>query len=296
MVALKASLLRTPGAQALRAQIHLQTGLAPRRPLGYSIRAAATDNEVGKYHTIDLDGAKPVSQMTLGEKEQAFLEAMSAYYIGGKPEISDAEFDLLKDELLWNGSKVAILSSNEKKFLEAVLSFNKGKPIMSNDDFDQLKVALKKENSMVTAAGPRCSIRSRKMYSDASVDYLRLVVLNIPAAITVLLGLFSIDDLTGFEVTKLIELPEPYGIVFVWGFVLPVVYILSNAITSLVFKDALVLKAECPSCGTESFSYFGDILTVSGSRVTNTVECPNCKSKLVFDADKRSVEVAPKAA
>lgn len=52
MVALKASLLRTPGAQALRAQIHLQTGLAPRRPLGYSIRAAATDNEVGKYHTL----------------------------------------------------------------------------------------------------------------------------------------------------------------------------------------------------------------------------------------------------
>jgi hypothetical protein len=231
--------------------------------------------------------------MTLGEKEQAFLEAMSAYYIGGKPEISDAEFDLLKDELLWNGSKVAVLSASEQKFLEAVLSFNKGKPIMTNEEFDQLKVTLKKENSMVTAAGPRCSIRSRKMYSDASVDYLRLVALNIPAAITVLLGLFSIDDLTGFEVTKLIELPEPFGIVFVWGFVLPVVYILSNAITGLVFKDALVLKAECPSCGTESFSYFGDILTVSGSRVTNTVECANCKAKLVFDAEKRSVEVAP---
>ena len=218
---------------------------------------------------------------------------LQAYYIGGKPEITDAEFDLLKDELLWNGSKVAVLSKNEQKFLEAVLSFNKGKPIMTNQEFDQLKVALKKENSMVTAEGPRCSIRSRKMYSDASVDYLRLVALNIPAAITVLLGLFSIDDLTGFEVTKLIELPEPYGIVFVWGFVLPVVYILSNAITSLVFKDALVLKAKCPSCGTESFSYFGDILTVSGSRVTNTVECANCKAKLVFDADKRSVEVTP---
>jgi len=164
---------------------------------------------------------------------------------------------------------------------------------MSNDEFDQLKVALKKEDSMVTAAGPRCSIRSRKMYSDASVDYLRLVGLNIPAAITVLLGLFSIDDLTGFEVTRLLELPEPYGIVFLWGIVLPAVYILSNAITSLVFKDALVLKAECPNCGTKSYSYFGDILTVSGSRVTNTVECAECKSKLVFDADKRSVEVVP---
>ena len=33
----------------------------------------------------------------------------------------------------------------------------------------------------------------------------------------VLGGLFSIDDLTGFEITKLVELPEPYGIIIVWG-------------------------------------------------------------------------------
>lgn len=262
--------------------------------------------------------------MTLGEKEQAFLEALSvrepvspfpsthlapnpsptpshhlfpplpqAFYYEGKPELTDAEFDLLKDELLWSGSKVAILSSNEKRFLEAVKGYNRGKPIMSNEEFDNLKYQLRKDNSMVTAEGPRCSLRTRKMYSDATVDYLRLVGLNIPAAVSVLLGLFSIDDLTGFEVTKLLELPEPFGIIVVWGFVLPVVYILSNAITNLVFKDALVLKAECPSCGTEAFSYFGDILTVSGSRSENVVECSNCKSKLLFDVAKRQAVVVP---
>jgi hypothetical protein len=31
----------------------------------------------------------------------------------------DEEFDLLKEELLWNGSKVAVLDSNEQRFLEA---------------------------------------------------------------------------------------------------------------------------------------------------------------------------------
>lgn len=207
--------------------------------------------------------------------------------------MSDVEFDLLKDELLWSGSKVAILSTNEKRFLEASMAYNAGKPILSNKEYDDLKATLRKENSVVTAEGPRCSLRTRKMYSDAQVDYLRLVGLNIPAAVSVLLGLFSIDDLTGFEVTRLLELPEPFGIIVVWGVVLPVVYILSNAITSLVFKDALVLKAECPSCGTESYSYFGDILTVSGSRSTNAVVCPNCKAKLVFDADKREVVATP---
>ena len=51
MVALKASLLRTTGTQALRAQIHRQSGLVARRPLASTIRAAATENDVGKYHT-----------------------------------------------------------------------------------------------------------------------------------------------------------------------------------------------------------------------------------------------------
>lgn len=66
---------------------------------------------------------------------------------------------------------------------------------------------------MVTARGPRCSISTRKLSSDASVDYLKLTLINLPAALVVLGGVFSIDDLTGFEITKLVELPSPWGIV-----------------------------------------------------------------------------------
>lgn len=35
--------------------------------------------------------------------------ALQAYYNDGKPTISDTEFDNLKDELVWEGSKVAVL-------------------------------------------------------------------------------------------------------------------------------------------------------------------------------------------
>jgi hypothetical protein len=45
--------------------------------------------------------------------------------------------------------------------------------------------------------GPRCSLRSKKMYSDAYPDYLRMTALNVPAALLVLGVLFSIDDITG---------------------------------------------------------------------------------------------------
>lgn len=57
-----------------------------------------------------------------------------------------------------------------------------------------------------------------------------------------LVVLFSIDDLTGFEITKLVELPEPFGIFVVWGFVLPLTYIVSSSLTNLVLKDFLILK------------------------------------------------------
>ena len=238
-----------------------------------------------------MDGRKPVSQMTLGEKEQTFLEALSAFYFDGTPQITDEEFDLLKDELIWSGSKVAVLTKNEMKFMEATLAYNAGKPIMSDAEYGELKKQLKQEGSAVTFQGARCSIRSKKMYSDATVDYIRMITLNVPAALLVLVSLFAIDDLTGFEVTSLMELPEPFGIIVVWGFVLPAVYVVSTAITNLVFKDALVLKAQCPACGTENFTYFGDILTVSGNKDANVVECPECKSKLRFSADTREVVV-----
>ena len=56
-------------------------------------------------------------------------------------------------------------------------------------------------------------------------------------------ALFSIDDLTGFEITKAVELPEPYGIIVLWGLVLPALFIFASALTQLAFKDALILKA-----------------------------------------------------
>ena len=55
--------------------------------------------------------------------------------------------------------------------------------------------------------------------------------------------LFSVDDLTGFEITYLLELPQPWGIFVVWGLVLPLVYIVSSSLTNLVLRDFLILKA-----------------------------------------------------
>lgn len=66
---------------------------------------------------------------------------------------------------------------------------------------------------------------------------------------------------TGFEVTSLIELPPPGGIIALWAVVLPTLYLLSTSITNLVLRDHTILKGPCPNCGTDNFTYFGDIFT-----------------------------------
>lgn len=248
---------------------------------------------VADYCSLDAAGKRVKKNRSLGEMEQEFLDALSSYYFEGKAAISDAEFDLLKEELLWAGSKVVVLDSDEQRFLEAVRSWATGHPIMSDEEFDQLRTTLRTQGSVVAAQGPRCSLRTKKMYSDASPDYLRMTALNIPAALLVLGLVFSIDDLTGFEITSLIELPPPYGIVALWGFILPVLYLLSSSITNLVLRDGLILKGPCPSCGTQNFTYFGDIFNVAGSRGSNTVECgnPSCRADLTFDYNKRVIVV-----
>ena len=63
----------------------------------------------------------------------------------------------------------------------------------------------------------------------------------------VLLFLFAVDDYTGFEITQLLELPQPWSIIVVWGLVLPLVFLAASALTNLVLKDGLILKVD-PGC------------------------------------------------
>lgn len=269
---------RSRGSIVLRAQAEQGTGVKE------------VDENILEFCSLDGKGGR-ATKKSLGEKEAEFLDALRSFYYDGSANMSNEEFDLLKEELIWEGSKVAVLSSDEKRFMEASMAYADGKPILSDAEFDDLKSRLKKANSDITVQGPRCSLRSKKMYSDATPDYLKMTLLNLPAAVGVLGVVFAIDFLTDFEVTKLIELPEPYGVIALWGLVMPTVLVLALSITQAVFKDSLILKAPCPSCGTENQSFFGEILTVAGNRGSNTVDCPNCKSKLVFNEDTRLVTV-----
>lgn len=223
------------------------------------------------------------------------LQALQGYYFDGDMKMTDVEFENLKDELLWSGSQVAILSSTEQRFLEAMMAYSRGKPILDDDEFDELKGKLKASGSIVVQAGPRCSIRSRRVYSDAEPDYFKMTLINVPATLIVLGVIFSIDDLTGFEITKAIELPQPYSLLFLWGLVFPLIFVTASSITAAILPDNLILKADCPNCGANNQAYFGGIFNVAGNTKSATVECQNCLADLEFDNIKREVVVVTSA-
>jgi hypothetical protein len=57
--------------------------------------------------------------------------------------MSNEEFDNLKEELMWEGSSVVMLSPDEQRLLEASMAYVAGNPIMTDAEFDELKLRLR---------------------------------------------------------------------------------------------------------------------------------------------------------
>ncbi|XVF10712.1 hypothetical protein REPUB_Repub07fG0206000 [Reevesia pubescens] len=245
------------------------------------------DSKILPYCSLD----KKDQKKSLGEMEQEFLQALQAFYYEGKAIMSNEEFDNLKEELMWEGSSVVMLSSDEQKFMEASMAYVSGKQILTDEEFDDLKLRLKIEGSEIVVEGPRCSLRSRKVYSDLSVDYVKMFLLNVPATVVALGLFFFLDDLTGFEITYLLELPEPFSFIFTWFAAVPVIVWLAQSLTKAVVKDFLILKGPCPNCGTENVSFFGTILSISSGGTTNTLKCSNCETPLEYNSKTRLITV-----
>ncbi|XVF51592.1 hypothetical protein PTKIN_Ptkin04bG0196500 [Pterospermum kingtungense] len=267
------------------------------RPRLFLLPIKATADQQGKVEEDEVVDGKILpycsldkkEKKSLGEMEQEFLQALQAFYYEGKAIMSNEEFDNLKEELMWEGSSVVMLSSDEQKFLEASIAYVSGKPLLSDREFDELKLRLKMEGSEIVVEGPRCSLRTRKVYSDLSVDYLKMLLLNVPATVVALGLFFFLDDLTGFEITYLLELPEPLGFIFTWFAAVPLIVWSAQSLTKVVVKDFLILKGLCPNCGTENVSFFGTILSISSGGTTNTLKCSNCGTPLEYNSKTRLI-------
>jgi len=206
------SSLRTTGLTRLYAEDEI-TSDSSAKTLTSGRKEIAYDEISGRFFETDIeepcipedeycvvdDKTGELVRLTLEEKERIFLDALQSYYVSGRELLNDSEFDLLKEDLAWNGSPVAVLNRKEAKYLAAMQAYLKGDPIISDSEFDTLKKELKEEGSnFAVDTEPKCYIDTGVCKVTLQEDFFRTNLLYLPvgAILSVLwLGL-------GFEVIE----------------------------------------------------------------------------------------------
>lgn len=237
-----------------------------------------------EFCTVDEDTGNKI-RLTMAEKERIFLDALQSYYATGRQVLSDEDFDLLKEDLQWNGSSVVAVNRQESKYLAAMQAYLKGEPIMNDVEFDELKTELKETGSKLAVdTEPKCYIDTGVCKVTLTEDKFRSNLLYLPAGLTlsvVWLGL-------AFEIIEPFIRVNPI-ILFALG--LPLIINGSKKITEeFIFTNKFIAYGPCPSCEYENRVYFGDILGVEGFSDEANVKCPNCKT--VFTVQRKTLRAS----
>ena len=203
--------------------------------------------------------------------------------------LNDNDFDLLKEDLEWNGSPLVTMNRNEAKYLAAVEAYLKGEPILSDSEFDSLKQELKDSGSKFAVdTEPKCYIDTGVCKVTLQEDKFRSNLLYLPAGsiLTVLwLGL-------GFEFIEPIIRLNPIILTLLGA---PWIYTGAKLFTeSVLFENLFVAYGPCPSCEYENRVFFGNILGVEGFSTQADVKCPNCKTQFSVQRETLRASTVPK--
>jgi len=241
-----------------------------------------------EYCVLD-EATGQMIRLTLVEKERIFLDALQSYYASGRQMLKDEEFDLLKEDLSWNGSPLVQMNRNEAKYLAAMQAYINDKPIMSDGEFDTLKQTLKDEKSpFAVSTEPKCYIDTGICTVTMKDDNFRNNLLYLPAGLVlsiVWLGL-------GFEIIEPLIRLNPL-LLFALGS--PLIYRGAKTITDeFIFPNNRIVYGPCPSCEAENRVFFGDILTVEGFSDVAQVKCPNCKTQFSVQRNTLRASTVPK--
>lgn len=264
----------------------------------------AFDEKTGRFYETSLDGecvpeegeycavdqkTGDLIKLTVEEKERIFLDALQSYYINGRQLLDDAEFDLLKEDLQWNGSQVITLNRDEAKYLAAVQAYLKGEPMMNDSEFDALKKLLKEDGSkFAVSKEPKCYIDTGICTVTLAEDKFRNNLLYLPAGLV----LFTLWLGFSFEVIEPFIRLNPLILIALGAYP---IYAGTNFITEdLIFTNKKIAFGPCPSCEAPNRVYFGDILGVKGHGDIAQVKCPKCKQNFKVQRATLRASTLPK--
>lgn len=264
------------------------------KEVGYNEETGKFSSEVAEecvpedeYCVLDKKSGKFI-RLTVAEKERIFLDALQSYYASGRQLLPDDEFDLLKEDLSWNGSKLVQMNRNEAKYLSSMEAYLKGNPILSDIEFDALKATLKEEKSQfAVSTEPKCYIDTGICTVTMQEDNFRNNLLYLPVG--AILSIFWLG--LGFEIIEPFIRINPLFLIL---FGAPLIYAGTKGITNdYVFKNGKIVYGPCPSCEVENRIYFGDILGIEGFSDIASLKCPTCKVKFDVQRDTMRASTLP---
>lgn len=229
---------------------------------------------ISEFCLIDPDTKEKIL-LTREEKERIFLEAIQSYYYSGKSNLPDDQFDRLREDLVWEGSVLVTLNRQETLFMNAMVAYKNGKPILSDKEFDELKLSLKQTGSKIAVG------MEPTYYKDSGVskvtwirDEIRTASLYVPAAL--FLSILYLELV--YEIPFVRDFFKPLLLLLLGGYP---IYKGSRYITeNFLFREPLVARGPCPKCNVENKVFFGDVLGVEGATDECDIKCTNCKSAL----------------
>jgi len=210
---------------------------------------------VVEFMGVDSMG-NPVT-LTLAAREKLYLDATALYHLDGSQLISNDDYDQLKNDLAFEGSKVGLMNRDEIKFMVAASRYAEGKPIMSDSEFDNLRRKLKAANSKaVVHEMPVCKIDSQVCKADLEKDNTKNFVLYLPALIVSAITVSEISFLAAGSYSEG-GLSPTVSLLINSPFIAGLTYAITNF---LLFQKPMVVVTKCPRCQTEQPIFFGTLM------------------------------------
>ena len=214
---------------------------------------------------MGLDESGASVKLELDEKEKLYLECLDSYYNeGGKALLPDNKYEQLKVDLEFSSSRIMTYSKDEIRYLLANKRYKMGQPVLSDSEYDALRLSLKKAGSAVALHdAPTCNLDGVcKM--DMRVDKGKTRLLYLPGWAG---GLLVFSEITFWTLHLDPLLTLLLGVV--------PVYFFANFFTTKIFaQEPLVATSPCPKCDALLTVYFGDLLSVQTDGIIPTASGP----------------------
>jgi len=243
---------------------------------------------------MGLDESGASVPLGLDEKEKLYLECLDSFYNeGGKAVLPDNKYEQLKVDLEFSESRIMTYSKNEIRYLLANKRFKMGKSVLSDGEYDALRLQLKKDGSPVALHDtPTCDL-SGVCKMDMQVDKGKTRLLYLPGWAGGLL-VFSEISFWTLHIDPLLSIL--LGVV-------PVYFFADFFTTKIFAQQPLVVTSPCPKCSALITVYFGDLLSVQTDGIIPKAAgppqpqieavCGSCKETLIADRDNMIIATLP---